>query len=202
MKKMMILVISVVLITVIGLAVSNVEEEPIETDNKTTEKTENHELAEEFSYETVFLDDIEETVNKPEKVAVSEEKVVKTHQNTTTNSEVKPTTNTDAKESEVTEKLQIKPDKEEEKIVVIETPKHTHTWEPIHSNRKIEKIKIIPWTKCYACGADMTGNVNHIDEHLLNGDSNVHYGTEYREEMYYETEEYISGYKCSCGETK
>ena len=202
MKKMMILVISVVLITVMGLAVSNVEKEPIETDNKTTEKTENHELAEEFSYETVFLDDIEETVNKPEKVAVSEEKVVKTHQNTTTNSEVKPTTNTDAKESEVTEKLQIKPDKEEEKIEVIETPKHTHTWEPIHSNRKIEKIKIIPWTKCYACGADMTGNVNHIDEHLLNGDSNVHYGTEYREEMYYETEEYISGYKCSCGEIK
>ena len=202
MKKMMILVISVVLITVIGLAVGIVEEEPIEAVNKTIEKTENHELAEEFSYETVFLDDIEETVNKPEKVAVSEEKVVKKHQNTTTNSEVKLTTSTDAKESEVTEKLQIKPDKEEEKIEVIEPPKHTHTWEPIHSNRQIEKIKIIPWTKCYACGADMTGNVNHIDEHLLNGDSNVHYGTEYREEMYYETEEYISGYKCSCGETK
>lgn len=202
MKKMMILVISVVLITVIGLAVSNVEEEPIETDNKTTEKTENYELAEDFSNETVFLDDIEETVNKPEKVAVSEEKVVKTHQNTTTNSEVKLTTNTDAKKSEVTEKIQIKPNKEEEKKEVIEPPKHTHTWEPIYSNRQIEKIKIIPWTKCYACGADMTGNVNHIDEHLLNGDSNVHYGTEYSEEMYYETEEYISGYKCSCGETK
>ena len=88
------------------------------------------------------------------------------------------------------------------KTEVIEPPKHTHTWEPVYSNRQIEKIKMIPWTKCYACGADMTGNVNHIDEHLLNGDSNVHYGTEYREEMYYETEEYISGYKCSCGEIK
>ena len=91
------------------------EEELIETDNKTIEKTENNELAEDFSNEKVFLDDIEETVNKPEKVAVSEEKVVKTHQNTTTNSEVKPTINTDAKESEVTEKIQIKPNKEEEK---------------------------------------------------------------------------------------
>lgn len=202
MKKMMILVISMVLITVIGLAVSNVEEEPIETDNKAKEEQKNYETAEDFTRETELLEDIKETINKPEKVAVSEEKVVKTHQNTKTNSEVKPTTNTDAKESEVTEKLQIKPDKEEEKIEVIETPKHTHTWEPIHSNRQIEKIKIIPWTKCYACGADMTGNVNHIDEHLLNGDSNVHYGTEYREEMYYETEEYISGYKCSCGEIK
>ena len=83
-----------------------------------------------------------------------------------------------------------------------EPPRHTHSWEPVYAERQVELVKLVPWTKCYCCGADMTGDVYHIDEHLLNGDSNVHYGTEYREEIYYETEEYVSGYSCSCGKTK
>ncbi len=82
------------------------------------------------------------------------------------------------------------------------TPKHTHTWAPVYTDRKVQKIRQVPWTKCYACGADMTGNISHIDAHLENHESNVHYGTEYRDEAYYETESYISGYRCSCGATK
>lgn len=83
-----------------------------------------------------------------------------------------------------------------------EPPGHIHSWEPVYAERQVEQVKLVPWTKCYCCGADMTGNVYHIDQHLLDGESNVHYGTEYREEVCYETETYLSGYRCSCGETK
>ncbi|MDO4518554.1 MAG: hypothetical protein Q4B78_05035 [Bacillota bacterium] len=79
---------------------------------------------------------------------------------------------------------------------------HSHSWTAVYSERSVQKVKSVPWTKCYTCGADMTGNISHIDVHLENHESNVHYGTEYRDEIYYETESYISGYRCSCGATK
>lgn len=79
---------------------------------------------------------------------------------------------------------------------------HNHNWEQVYDTRKVRKVKHIPYTKCYACNEDMTGNPNHIDEHLLNGESNVHYGTEYKEEVYYESEKYVSGSRCSCGAVK
>ena len=81
-------------------------------------------------------------------------------------------------------------------------PKHTHKWEPVYSTRQVEKTREVAWTKCYCCGADMTGHPEHIDQHLENHETNVHYGTEYRTETYYETEKYVSGYKCSCGAKK
>lgn len=83
-----------------------------------------------------------------------------------------------------------------------ETPKHTHKWEPVYATRQVEKTREVAWTKCYCCGADMTGHPEHIDQHLANHENNVHYGTEYRIETYYETEKYVSGYKCSCGARK
>ncbi|NLD19137.1 MAG: hypothetical protein GX663_02680 [Clostridiales bacterium] len=81
-------------------------------------------------------------------------------------------------------------------------PSHEHSWEAIYKTRQSPHIRQVPWTKCYCCGADMTGNPSHIDQHLLNGESNVHYGTEYRSETYYISEQYVSGYKCSCGAIK
>ena len=79
---------------------------------------------------------------------------------------------------------------------------HTHSWQPVYGERQVEKTRQVAWTKCYVCGADMTGNISHIDQHLLNHETNVHYGTEYRTEVYYEAETYVAGYKCCCGKTK
>lgn len=79
---------------------------------------------------------------------------------------------------------------------------HTHSWSATYGQRQVEKRRQVAWTKCYACGEDMTGDPHHIDRHLLDHEPNVHYGTEYRIEVYYETESYVSGYKCSCGATK
>lgn len=80
--------------------------------------------------------------------------------------------------------------------------KHIHSWEPIYSERQVEKTRQAAWTKCYKCGVDMTGNPSHIDQHLLNHETGVHYGTEYRTEIYYETERYIAGYSCACGASR
>lgn len=80
--------------------------------------------------------------------------------------------------------------------------KHIHSWEPVYSERQVEKTRQAAWTKCYKCGVDMTGNPSHIDQHLLNHETGVHYGTEYRTEIYYETERYIAGYSCACGASR
>ena len=80
--------------------------------------------------------------------------------------------------------------------------KHIHSWEPVYSERQVEKTRQTAWTKCYKCGVDMTGNPSHIDQHLLNHETGVHYGTEYRTEIYCETERYIAGYRCACGASR
>ena len=80
--------------------------------------------------------------------------------------------------------------------------KHIHSWEPVYSERQVEKTRQAAWTKCYKCGVDMTGDPSHIDQHLLNHETGVHYGTEYRTEIYYETERYIAGYSCACGASR
>lgn len=81
-------------------------------------------------------------------------------------------------------------------------PAHQHRWENVYAERTVTKTKQVPYTKCYCCGADMTGNPSHIDQHLLNNESNVHYGTEYRTESYNVTEQYVKCQRCSCGATK
>lgn len=205
MSKKVVLVIILALLTVTGLATGcGMKEEPKETENKAVEKQENNELAEDYADKTVIATVTKGMTQIAEKVDVTEEKVYETKEKAADKAQNPPVIIEDKHQeehvdsaNEVTEKP-----KQEERVEVEEPPKHTHSWEPVYSERQIEKTRQIPWTKCYACGADMTGNVHHIDEHLLNGDSNVHYGTEYREEIYYETESYASGYKCLCGATK
>ena len=104
--------------------------------------------------------------------------------------------NTEVTKSSVEEKTTGKETQEETQV------SHTHNWVKVYGERQVERTRQVAWTKCYACGADMTGNISHIDKHLLNHETNVHYGTEYRTEVYYETETYVAGYKCSCGKTK
>lgn len=107
-----------------------------------------------------------------------------------------------ASSSTESKKQSTKTDKSSDAEASKEVSAHTHNWVPVYAEKTVEKTRQVAWTKCYACGADMTGNISHIDQHLLNHETNVHYGTEYRTEVYYETERYISGYKCECGKTK
>lgn len=141
-------------------------------------------------------------VSESEKSVKTENKVKKMPQNDTVKEVVNsPGKSTDkAQQSNTADKKDTATSKEKDKVK--ETVTHTHKWEPIYAQKKIEKTRQVAWTKCYACGADMTGNISHIDQHLLNHETNVHYGTEYRTEVYYEIESYVSGYKCSCGKTK
>lgn len=118
------------------------------------------------------------------------------------NRKMQSTTNVKAIEKDIEESVSSSQKKATSKNFKVQQPVHTHSWKEIYNTRSVKKIKYIPYTKCYACNEDMTGNPNHIDKHLLNGESNVHYGTEYKEEVYYETERYVSGYRCSCGVVK
>ena len=223
MKKQVMLIMLCILLAATGLAGCSEEKEPIKAVKETREKQENYELAKDFEDETKTAKEVSTEVESfsetqgfdTEKVDVPEIQVqakqeVKSQEVTKKDSsqeqketpEKAPVKETPEKKKQEQQKVETPEEKEEPKDPKPEPPRHTHSWEPVYAERQVEMVKLVPWTKCYCCGADMTGNVYHIDEHLLNGESNVHYGTEYREETYYETERYVSGYSCSCGKTK
>lgn len=130
----------------------------------------------------------EEVTDECIKASEKEEKTRNTPQNMTVNKEAGTESKSEEKDSSS------KHDSAAEKA-----GKHIHSWEPVYSERQVEKTREVAWTKCYKCGVDMTGDPSHIDQHLLNHEAGVHYGTEYRTEIYYETERYIAGYSCACG---
>ena len=220
MKKQVMLIMLCILLAATGLAGCSEEKEPMKAVTETREKQENYELAKDFEDETKTAKEVSTEVESSpetqgfdtEEVVVPEIKVqpkqeVKSQEVTKKDSSQEQQKTTEKavekeKPKQEQQKVETPEEKEEPKDPKPESPRHTHSWEPVYAERQVEKVRLVPWTKCYCCGADMTGNVYHIDEHLLNGDSNVHYGTEYREETYYETEKYVSGYRCSCGKTK
>ena len=200
MKKI-IAAVMIMLIAVVVFFCFNTKAEPNSKVSMAAEKLKNHELAKENADNKQDNRQDKESVNESEKEALNEEKTTKRTLNDTTVKEVGGSSKKNDKTQDTVKKEQSE-NKNEQKNDVVEKPKHTHSWTPVYAERQVEKTKEVAWTKCYACGADMTGNISHIDQHLLNHESNVHYGTEYRMEVYYETETYISGYKCSCGKTK
>lgn len=135
----------------------------------------------------------EEVTDECIKASEKKEKTRNTPQNMTVNKEV----GAESGSEELKKDSSSERDSAAEKAV-----KHIHSWEPIYSERQVEKTRQAAWTKCYKCGVDMTGNPSHIDQHLLNHETGVHYGTEYRTEIYYETERYIAGYSCACGASR
>ena len=135
----------------------------------------------------------EEVTDECIKASEKEEKTRNTPQNMTVNKEART-------ESESEEKKESK--SSEQDSAAEKAGKHSHSWEPVYSERQVEKTRQAAWTKCYKCGVDMTGDPSHIDQHLLNHETGVHYGTEYRTEIYCETERYIAGYRCACGASR
>jgi len=204
MKKFKVIAIAVIMLLALGTAAymgaANSPEEISAEAKEGVQKTKKVELAKDFLEES---DHDEEVVDESVKVAENVENSEKTHQNDTAKEEVVVSDKNKTKpQSTETEKEPVKETEEKENKENVDPPKHIHSWQPVYAERQIEKTRQVAWTKCYACGADMTGNISHIDQHLLNHETNVHYGTEYRTEVYCETESYVSGYKCSCGETK
>lgn len=200
MKKFGVIVIVILIATVIVFCFST----QTNSDGKVSvaaEKLKNHELANENTDNKQDDGQDKESIKEDEKVTLSGEKTTKGTLKDTAVKEVSDSSkkNDKTQDTAKNEQTEIKTDQNKD----VETkPVHTHSWKAVYAERQVEKTKEVAWTKCYACGADMTGNISHIDQHLLNHESNVHYGTEYRTEVYYETETYISGYKCSCGKTK
>lgn len=135
----------------------------------------------------------EEMTDECIKASEKEEKPRNTTQNMTVNKE----SGAESKSEEIRIDNSSERDSAAEKAAT-----HIHSFEPVYSMRQVEKTRQTAWTKCYKCGADMTGNPSHIDQHLLNHETGVHYGTEYRTEIYYETERYIAGYRCACGASR
>lgn len=135
----------------------------------------------------------EEVTDECIKASENAEKPRNTPQNMTVNKEA----GTESESEELRKDKSSKHDSAAEKA-----GKHIHSWKPVYSERQVEKTRQAAWTKCYKCGMDMTGNPSHIDQHLLNHETGVHYGTEYRTEIYYETERYIAGYSCACGASR
>lgn len=104
---------------------------------------------------------------------------------------------------------------------------HTHNYNiPIYSSKQVYVVDKAAWTEtveepiystkevaiCNTCKADISG---YAENHILEGNcegyhsevKQVQTGTTTRtinhpEEGHYETESYISGYKCSCGASK
>lgn len=143
-------------------------------------------------------------ITTPVKVSHSSKNAQNTHRKATANHDVTVTNKCKSDTATVSKTSTEKTSKSKQSTNAksSEAPEHTHTWSEVTSTRQVKKTREVAWTKCYACGADMTGNLSHIDVHLENHESNVHYGTEYRTEEYYVTETYVSGYRCSCGATK
>lgn len=106
-------------------------------------------------------------------------------------------------------------------------PTHTHNYNiPVYSSKQVYVVDQAAWTEtveepiystkevaiCNTCGADISGYAGeHLDETMHDGYHSevqtVQTGTDtytinHPEEGHYETESYISGYKCSCGASK
>ena len=95
-----------------------------------------------------------------------------------------------------------------------ETKAHTHEWEPQYANKSVwvtdkdayDETVATEHYYCFDCDKDYTDTeeaMKHFDEtyHMYS-----HYNTletiRHDEQGHYETESYVSGYKCSCGATK
>ncbi len=101
---------------------------------------------------------------------------------------------------------------EQPKPTTAKTPTHTHSWVAVYGSKEVPVYESRRVVICDDCGAIVSGSggmtpeqrSEHMNMHLDNGDPygggthsetrNVLVGTT--------TEQYITGYKCSCGATK
>ncbi len=82
-------------------------------------------------------------------------------------------------------------------------PVHTHSWQPVYASKTVTDYKQVCITRCSACGADITGHASeHRKQEAMAGNNAVSYETYETVACGSHTEQYITGYRCSCGATK
>ena len=82
-------------------------------------------------------------------------------------------------------------------------PVHTHSWQPVYASRTVTDYKQVCITRCSACGADITGHASeHRKQEALAGNNAGSYETYETVACGTHTEQYVTGYRCSCGATK
>lgn len=82
-------------------------------------------------------------------------------------------------------------------------PVHTHSWQPVYASKTVTDYKQVCITRCSACGADITGHASeHRKQEALAGNNAVSYETYETVACGSHTEQYVTGYRCSCGATK
>ena len=82
-------------------------------------------------------------------------------------------------------------------------PVHTHSWQPVYATRTVTDYKQVCITRCSACGADITGHASeHRKQEAMAGNNAGSYETYETVACGTHTEQYITGYRYSCGATK
>ncbi|MDO4834336.1 MAG: hypothetical protein Q4A40_04790 [Bacillota bacterium] len=82
-------------------------------------------------------------------------------------------------------------------------PVHTHSWQPVYASKTVTDYKQVCITRCSACGADITGHASeHRKQEALAGNNAGSYETYETVACGSHTEQYVTGYRCSCGATK
>ena len=82
-------------------------------------------------------------------------------------------------------------------------PVHTHSWQPVYASKTVTDYKQVCITRCSACGADITGHASeHRKQEALAGNNAGSYETYETVACGSHTEQYVTGYRCSCGGTK
>lgn len=82
-------------------------------------------------------------------------------------------------------------------------PVHTHSWQPVYASKTVTDYKQVCITRCSACGADITGHASeHRKQEAMAGNNAGSYETYETVACGSHTEQYIAGYRCSCGATK
>ena len=82
-------------------------------------------------------------------------------------------------------------------------PVHTHSWQPVYASKTVTDYKQVCITRCSACGADITGHASeHRKQEAMAGNNAGSYETYETVACGTHTEQYITGYRYSCGATK
>lgn len=84
-------------------------------------------------------------------------------------------------------------------------PKHVHSWEPVYSIRTDYESVDVYGVRCNNCGYSTTVAADlydHIDRDPFDRCGSYSTGVVIRSEQNEVKEQYISGYKCSCGAEK
>ena len=115
---------------------------------------------------------------------------------------IQPATKTTAAKAKAAEPVKQKSTENKPKQQTTK-PVHTHSWQPVYATKTVTDYKQVCITRCSACGADITGHASeHRKQEAMAGNNAGSYETYETVACGSHTEQYVTGYRCSCGATK